>query len=56
MRASRGPWWLYFIAASFVGYFTFQVYAWIWGLGPLGFDTESSSGTMYRIHLPSGLN
>ena len=28
MRASRGPWWLYFIAASFVGYFTFQVYAW----------------------------
>ena len=46
MRASRAPWWLYFIAASFVGYFTFQIYVCIWGPESLGFDSDHSSGSL----------
>ena len=46
MRASRTPWWLYFIAASFVGYFTFQIYVCIWGPESLGFDSDHSSGSL----------
>src|ERR1700724_841900 len=46
MRASRAPWWLYIISASFLGYFALQVYIYIWGPESLGFESEYRSGSM----------
>jgi tRNA A-37 threonylcarbamoyl transferase component Bud32 len=46
MPASRAPWWLYIIAASFLGYFTLQIYAYIWGPWSVGFRYDYSSGSM----------
>jgi hypothetical protein len=44
MQASRAPWWLYLIAASFLCSFTLEMYNCIWGLEPLGFDPDNSNG------------
>jgi hypothetical protein len=44
MRASRPPWWLYFIAASFVGYLTLQIYNYIGGPASIDFDADYSTG------------
>jgi len=46
MRPSRAPWWLYFIAASFLGYLTLQIYTYIWGLEWIGFGSYYSNGSM----------
>jgi hypothetical protein len=46
MRPSRAPWWLYLIAASLLGFFTLGNYYYIWGLEPLGFDSDQSTGLM----------
>jgi eukaryotic-like serine/threonine-protein kinase len=46
MPAPRAPWWLYVIAASFLGYFTLQVYTYIWGLENIGLESDYSNGSM----------
>jgi predicted metalloprotease with PDZ domain len=46
MRASRGPWWLYAIAASFLGFFTLEIYADIWGPVWIGFQSDYSNDSM----------
>lgn len=46
MRASRAPWWLYIIAASFLGYFALQVYTYIWGTEEVGFRRDYSTGSV----------
>jgi len=46
MRPSRAPWWLYVIAASFIGFFALQIFNYIWGPESLGFDSDYSTGSM----------
>lgn len=46
MRASRAPWWLYLIAASFLGFFTLEIYTNIWGPVWIGFRSDYSNGSM----------
>jgi hypothetical protein len=45
MPASRAPWWLYLIAASFLAYFTFSIYTSIRG-GMIGFRHDYNNGLM----------
>lgn len=54
MRPSRAPWWLYLIAASFLGYFTLQIYNDIWGPASVGFDADYSKGSMIISGVTSG--
>jgi hypothetical protein len=46
MRPSRAPWWLYLIAASFLGFLTLQIYSYIWGPEPLGLDSANRNGSL----------
>lgn len=54
MSSSRAPWWMYIIAASFLGLFVFRIYVlspFYPGPGPLGFslDDRTSSVIVDRI-------
>jgi membrane-associated protease RseP (regulator of RpoE activity) len=44
--APRAPWWLYLAAASFLGYFTLQIYNYVWGPWWVEFDSDDSAGSM----------
>ena len=47
MQGSRAPWWLYLIAASFLGYFALEIYTLVRIPEPVGFDADySSDGSM----------
>jgi tRNA A-37 threonylcarbamoyl transferase component Bud32 len=55
MRASRAPWWLYLIAASFLGFFMLQIYTYIWGPVWIGFQPDYKNGfTLLRKVSPQG--
>ncbi len=54
MRPSRAPWWLYIIAGSFLYSFSLLVYNSIWGIAPLGFDFETSTGSMIVTRVAPG--
>ncbi len=54
MSSSRAPWWMYIIAASFLGLFVLRIYVlspFYPGPGPLGmfFDDRSSSVIVERV-------
>jgi tRNA A-37 threonylcarbamoyl transferase component Bud32 len=45
--AQRAPWWLYLVAASFLGFFTLEIYTNIWGPVWIGFQSDYSNGSMF---------
>jgi len=51
LPASRAPWWLYVIAASFLGYFALQIYVDVWGPERVRFveDDRRGSITVLRV-------
>ena len=46
MPSPRAPWWVYLIAASFLGSFTLGIYNIIWGPEPLGLDSDNRNGSL----------
>ena len=46
MPAPRAPWWLYLVAASFLGFFTLEIYTDIWGPVWIGFQSDYRNGSM----------
>jgi eukaryotic-like serine/threonine-protein kinase len=52
--ASRAPWWLYIIAASFLGFFGLQVYAYVWGTEDIGFTPYSLDSMIMQEVSPNG--
>jgi tRNA A-37 threonylcarbamoyl transferase component Bud32 len=55
VRASRAPWWLYVIAASFLSYFALEMYVYVWGPVDPGMIRYYSNGAMVvREVLPDG--
>jgi tRNA A-37 threonylcarbamoyl transferase component Bud32 len=46
VRASRAPWWLFLIAASFLSFLTLQLYLMVWGVEGLGFSRDYVMGAM----------
>ncbi len=46
MPRARAPWWMYVVAASFLGLSALQIYTAAWGPGPIGMNTDFGSGSM----------
>jgi hypothetical protein len=44
--ASRPPWWFYILAVSFLGFFTLQVYVYIWGPEWIGLSLDFGAGAL----------
>jgi len=55
VRASRPPWWLYIIAASFLSYFALAIYSYVWGPSEFGMSAYFSNGSLVvRKVFPDG--
>ncbi len=46
MPGQRAPWWMYVVAASFLGYFALLTYSIFWAVQPLGVNAEYTGGRM----------
>ncbi len=55
MSSSRAPWWMYVVAASFLGFAALQIYTAAWGPGPIGMFLDYSSGSLVaKSVVPNG--
>lgn len=55
MPASRPPWWLYFAAVSFLGFFALQIHSFLWGPEHLDIIPDYRNGSITVRHVfPNG--
>lgn len=54
MPVRRAPWWMYVVAASFLGHYALVTYSLIWGTQRLGVNPEYTGGRMLLRTVASG--